>query len=519
MKKTKIVATIGPKSETPEILRKLSEAGVNIFRLNFSHGTHEEHGQKIDAIRSLNVPCAIMLDTKGPEIRTGEVRDKLFVKVGDKFTMTTEKGIYEDTGKVSVNYKDFLKDVDVGDTIVFDSGVMLAKATKKTATDIDFEVVEGQTNITTKRHINLFGKPVSLPTVTEQDWKDIDYGIEKNIDMIALSFVRTGKDVRDVKEYCAAKGHKNIQVISKIENFEATQNLDEIIEESDGIMVARGDLACEIPFSKVPAMQKKIVAMCSFYKKPVIIATQMLLSMVDNIQPTRAEVSDVANAIFDSVDAVMTSDETTKGFDPVNVINTMAKIVKDTEKEMYGCCCCNDCDEDCDCGCKEGKECTCHEDKTTKKCSKGNKGGKSSACKKDKKSCGCKNEETCGDSCDCEECTCGFGCACSGMPLLLDEYADDSDAVVIISDNVDFTNSISKLRMPIPIISFTSEETTVNNLNLVWGVRSEHLKITKDWANNVVEAEKILGKKYDFVNKYVLIFEMDGNLTIQIKEK
>lgn len=505
MKRTKIVATIGPKSESPEILKELSKAGVNIFRLNFSHGSHEEHGKKIDTIRKLKLSGAIMLDTKGPEIRTGEVRDKLFVKVGDKFTMTTEKGVYEDTGKISINYKDFLKDVNVGDTIVFDSGVMLAKATKKTKTDIDFEVVEGQTNITTKRHINLFGKPVSLPTVTEQDWKDIDFGIEKKVDMIALSFVRTGKDVKDVKEYCAAKGHKNVQIISKIENYEATQNLEDIIIESDGIMVARGDLACEIPFSKVPAMQKKIVALCSFYKKPVIIATQMLLSMVDNIQPTRAEVSDVANAVFEAVDAVMTSDETTKGVDPVNVIKTMAKIVKDTEHEIYGCCpCCRHgdciCDDDCDCGCKDDKECTCDDD-----CD-----------------CGCKDgkECTCGCSCDSDSfCSCGHDCECGNynpISLLLDEEADDADAIVVIGDNLDRVNSISKLRINKPIIAFVSDETIANNLNLVWNVKSEVISITKDWQKNTKKVKEIIEKNYAFAKKYILVFDMDGALTIQL---
>ena len=521
MKRTKIVATIGPKSESPEVLKELSKAGVNVFRLNFSHGSHEEHGKKIDTIRKLKLSGAIMLDTKGPEIRTGEGRDKLFVKVGDKFTMTTEKGVYEDTGKISVNYKDFLKDVNVGDTIVFDSGVMLAKATKKTKTDIDFEVVEGQTNITTKRHINLFGKPVSLPTVTEQDWKDIDFGIEKKVDMIALSFVRTGKDVKDVKEYCAAKGHKNVQIISKIENYEATQNLEDIIIESDGIMVARGDLACEIPFSKVPAMQKKIVALCSFYKKPVIIATQMLLSMVDNIQPTRAEVSDVANAVFEAVDAVMTSDETTKGVDPVNVIKTMAKIVKDTEHEIYGCCpCCRHgdciCDDDCDCGCKDGKECTCDDD-----CDCGCKDGKECICDDDC-DCGCKDgkECTCGCSCDSDSfCSCGHDCECGNynpISLLLDEEADDADAIVIIGDNLDRVNSISKLRINKPIIAFVSDETIANNLNLVWNVKSEVISITKDWQKNTKKVKEIIENNYTFAKKYILVFDMDGALTIQL---
>ena len=259
MKKTKIVATIGPKSESKKVLSELSKAGVNIFRLNFSHGTHEEHGKKIDAIRELGLSCGIMLDTKGPEIRTGEVRDKLFVKINDTFTMTINKGIYEDTGKISVNYKEFLKDVDVGDIISFDSGVMFAKAIKKTKTDIEFKVVNGQTNITTKRHINLFGKPVSLPTVTEQDWKDIDFGIKKKVDMIALSFVRSAKDVNEVRKYCIAKGHKNVHIISKIENFEATQNIEEIIDASDGIMVARGDLGVEVPLEKLPIIQKNMI--------------------------------------------------------------------------------------------------------------------------------------------------------------------------------------------------------------------------------------------------------------------
>ncbi len=473
MKKTKIVATIGPKSESEEILTNLSRVGVNVFRLNFSHGTHEEHGEKIDRIRALNLPGAIMLDTKGPEIRTGEVRDKVFLKVGDKFTMTTEKGIYEDTGKISVNYQDFLKDVSVGDIIVFDSGVMLAKATNKSGTNIDFEVIEGQTNITTKRHINLMGKPVSLPTVTENDWKDIDFGIEKNIDMIALSFVRNAQSIIDVKNYCASKGRPNIQIISKIENFEATQNLEEIIAESDGIMVARGDLACEIPFSKVPAMQKKIVALCAFYKKPVIIATQMLLSMVDNIQPTRAEVSDVANAIFEHVDAVMTSDETTKGFDPVNVIKVMAKIAEDTEEEIYSC----QCGEDCECGCN----------------------------KKDSN----KKEN--------EKCDCGC-CGNDGIFSILPDCTEDINAIVVVSNKAEYTNNVSTPRLNLPIFSFTSNETLKNNLHLVWGVNPILADIKEDLDSNIEMVENTLKNDFKDIKKYVLVCDVKGNLTIQIKE-
>ena len=461
MKKTKIVATISPKSGSKEMIKKLSKAGVNVFRLNFSHGIYEEHGKQINIIREADVDCAIMLDTKGPEIRTGEVRYKVFLKVGDKFTMTINGGVYEDTGKISVNYKDFIKDVNVGDVIVFDSGVMHAKAIKKTSTDIDFIVTEGQTNITTKRHINLFGKPVSLPTITEQDWKDIEFGISKDVDMIALSFVKSGKDAKSVKDYCTSKGHSNIQIISKIENFESTQNLEDIIIESDGIMVARGDLACEIPFSKVPAVQKKKIALRSYYKKPLIIATQMLLSMVENIQPTRAEVSDVANAVFEHVDAIMTSDETTKGNDPVNVINVMSKIAIDTEKEIY----CNDTDDNHD---NEFDSIVCYPSR---------------------------NE----------------------LIPAFSEYVDDADAIVVISDNPTYVNSVASMRTNLPIISFSSDKTLVNNQNLVWNTESKFIKISDDWVKNLELVSEKLEKDYKKFKNLVIIFEIDGNLTIQVR--
>ncbi|MBR2141057.1 MAG: pyruvate kinase [Rickettsiales bacterium] len=483
MKKAKIVATIGPASESTKVLKELSKAGVNVFRLNFSHGTHEEHGKKIDNIRKLGLPGAIMLDTKGPEIRTGEVRDKLFVKTGDKFTITINKGVYEDTGKISVNYKNFLKDVDVDDVISFDSGVMFAKAIKKTKTDIEFKVVNGQTNITTKRHINLFGKPVSLPTVTEQDWKDIDFGIEKKVDMIALSFVRSAEDVKEVRDYCIAKGHKHVKIISKIENYESTQNIDEIIEESDGIMVARGDLACEIPFSKVPAVQKKIIRLCNLYKKPVIVATQMLLSMTDNAQPTRAEVSDVANAIYDGADAVMTSDETTKGVNPVGCIEVMAKIVEDTEEEIYSCDCGCDCGDDCDCD----DDCDCGCD------------------------CGCGSHEIGGCHCGCRD--------TEGILTILPKYTDFIDAIVVLSDKVEYTNSVACARYDLPILSFVSNQTIANNLHLVWNTTPFVIKASKNVESSISDVEKTLKKNYkDAIETYLLVFEMNGCLTVQIRD-
>ena len=338
MKKTKIVATIGPKSESPDILQKLSDAGVNVFRLNFSHGSHEEHGAKIDTIRKLNLAGGILLDTKGPEIRTGEVRGEIDVKTGDSLTLTIDKGIYEDTNKLSVNYPEFIKDVKTGTIIVIDSGVIKAEVKEIKGNDVLCKIIAGSGKITTKRHINLMGEHVSLPTVTENDWKDIEFGIEKKVDFIALSFVRTGQDIEEVREFCKKKGHIP-HIIAKIENQEAVDNLEDIVIASDGIMVARGDLACEVNFAKVPQIQKEIMDLCFIYSKPVIVATQMLMSMVNNITPTRAEVSDVANAVYEGTHAVMTSDETTKGLYPLESIETMAEIVKvnegDFEQQEY----------------------------------------------------------------------------------------------------------------------------------------------------------------------------------------
>ena len=345
-KKTKIVSTLGPASESKEVITQLHKQGVNVFRLNFSHGNHETHGELIDRIRSCDIHgYAILLDTKGPEIRVGEVRDKLPLTIGTEFIMTIDQGVYEDTGKLSVNYDGFINDVDIGDVIVLDSGIIQAKAIEKNGHDIKFKVLDGTCDITSKRHVNLHGKKVSLETVTEQDWKDIDFGIEKKVDFIALSFVRTGNDPKKVREYCAKKG-ANIQVISKIESYEATLNLEDIVRNSDGIMYARGDLSCEIDFGVVPILQKEVCALCSYYNKPIIIATQMCLSLINNIQPTRAEVSDIGNAIFDGADAIMTSDETTKSIHPAHVIKVMSIICTETEDNLYAICTkpyCDDC--------------------------------------------------------------------------------------------------------------------------------------------------------------------------------
>ncbi|MDR2077609.1 MAG: pyruvate kinase [Rickettsiales bacterium] len=461
MKKTKIVATIGPKSDSREMLVKLSRAGVNVFRLNFSHGSQETHAVEIDTIKSLNLPVAIMLDTKGPEIRTGVVRDKVPLTIGDKFVITVDEGVYEETGKISVNYRNFVNDVDIGDVIVLDSGAMRARAIDRGGNDITFEVTDGHANITTRRHINLFGKPVSLPAVTDQDWSDIDFGLAMNIDMIALSFVRSGRDVRKVKDYCIAKGHRDVHIISKIENFESTQNIDEIILESDGIMIARGDLACEIQFSKVPAIQKKIITLCSIYKKPVIVATQMVLSMVDSIQPTRAEVSDVANAVFERADAVMTSDETAKGNYPLNTIEVMAKIASDTEEEIY--------------------------------------------------------RDSTGESIPLQKYCLGRHFSENDIIGLLPGYAKNADAIVVIGNKPEYLNSVASARINLPILSFTNSEKLRNNQNLVWNTTPILADVSDNWIKNIGVVLELMRKNYSQYKNVVIIFEIDNNLTVQIR--
>ena len=498
-KMTKIVATIGPASDSPEMIKKLYEKGVNVFRLNFSHGTHESHGKVIDTIRSLNLNAAIMLDTKGPEIRIGEIRDKVHCKIGDTFILTINEGVYEDTGKISVNYPGFIDDVDIDDVIVIDSGILQAEAIDKNDTDITFKVIEGECDITTKRHVNLHGRPVSLPTVTEQDWKDIDFGIEKKVDFIALSFVRTGDDVAEVREHCRKKG-QNIQVISKIENFESTQNLEAIIIESDGIMFARGDLSCEISFGEVPTMQKKVVSLCSYYAKPIIIATQMVISMVTNIQPTRAEVSDVGNAIFEGADAIMTSDETTKSLHPDNVIKTMAKIVRETESNVYSICEKPDCD-DCFGVLHRGRL---------------QRSGFESVnyYRKPQKAKGLQRQSSLDNKRK-------FSCTSIDMnPNLMKEniihilpfITDDIECICTIEIDDDYyAKNICASRMNIPIFAFTSDLMLSKQMNLIWNCQPKLVNgICQDLDKSVKIVDDYMIKRR--VRKYLLVCDyfVDG---------
>ncbi|MCD5414905.1 MAG: pyruvate kinase [Clostridiales bacterium] len=338
MKKTKIVCTIGPVSEQKEIFKTLVLEGLNVARLNFSHGDHEEHGKRIEMIKEvrkeLGEPVALLLDTKGPEIRTGKFKDpEVHLEEGNKFTITP-RDVMGNKTICSVTYADIANDIQVGDTILIDDGLVGLKADEIVyGTDIICTV---QNSGVVKNHkgVNLPGVKINLPALTEKDISDIVFGIENDVDYIAASFVRKASDVLSIREILEENNAEHIQIISKIENQEGMDNLDAIIEVSDGIMVARGDLGVEIPTEEIPLAQKEMIRKCNLVGKPVITATQMLDSMIRNPRPTRAEVTDVANAIFDGTDAIMLSGETAAGKYPIESVRTMANIARRTEEAL-----------------------------------------------------------------------------------------------------------------------------------------------------------------------------------------
>ncbi|NEN85767.1 pyruvate kinase [Paenibacillus elgii] len=334
MRKTKIVCTIGPSCETVEQLKKLIEAGMNVARLNFAHGEPAEHSSRIANIRQagkeLNRPIAIMIDIKGPEIRTGKLVDASYtLKQNEQVVLTTEP-ILGDGQRIPVSYSDLPKDVSVGTSILIDDGLIELKVEEIADTEIRCRILNGGV-LKARKGVNLPGVSTSLPGVTERDIEHIRFGVREGIDMIAMSFVRKAADVLEVRHLLEQYGAPDIQIISKIENMEGVDNLDEILEASDGLMVARGDLGVEIPVEDVPIIQKQMIQKCNRAGKPVITATHMLDSMQNNPRPTRAEASDVANAVFDGSDAVMLSGETASGKYPVESVATMARIAEQSE--------------------------------------------------------------------------------------------------------------------------------------------------------------------------------------------
>ncbi|WP_019536044.1 pyruvate kinase [Paenibacillus ginsengihumi] len=338
MRKTKIVCTIGPVSESLEMFKKLIEAGMNVCRLNFSHGDFEEHGNRIKNVRQacqeLGKTVAILLDTKGPEIRTGKMLDDQKIElVQDKLITLTNEEILGTSERISITYKDLYKDVKVGATILLDDGLIGLQVEDIRGTDIVCRIKNGGL-LGSKKGVNVPGVKINLPGITEKDANDIIFGIEQGVDFIAASFVRKASDVLEIREILERHNASHIQIIAKIENQEGVDNLDEILEVSDGLMVARGDLGVEIPAEDVPLVQKEMIRKCNLAGKPVITATQMLDSMQRNPRPTRAEASDVANAIFDGTDAIMLSGETAAGKYPIESVMTMARIAERAEAAL-----------------------------------------------------------------------------------------------------------------------------------------------------------------------------------------
>lgn len=337
MKKTKIVCTIGPVSETEEMLKKLISAGMNVARLNFSHGDYAEHGERISTIKKvrqeLGVPVAILLDTKGPEIRTGDFKSQeVFLTEGQEFTLTS-RDILGDDSICCISYKGLPGDVRAGDIILIDDGLVELKVQEVAGEDIRC-IVLNSGMIKKNKGINVPGIRINMPPITEKDKADIEFGIQNGVDFIAGSFVRTAEDVLAIRQVLKQHRAEHIQIISKIENREGIDNIDDIINVSDGIMVARGDLGVEVPTEELPLLQKQIIRKCNKVGKPVITATQMLDSMIRNPRPTRAEVTDIANAILDGTDAIMLSGETAAGKYPLESVETMSQIARKTEEAM-----------------------------------------------------------------------------------------------------------------------------------------------------------------------------------------
>ena len=436
-KKTKIVCTLGPASQSEETLTKLIENGLIVCRFNFSHGSHEEHKERMDIVKKvrdeLKKPVAILLDTKGPEIRTGNFADpEVFLEEGSKFIITMAD-VIGNKEMCTVSYKGLAEDVVEGDTILIDDGLVGLKVENVVGEEIHC-VVENSGIVKNHKGVNVPGVKINLPALTPKDISDIEFGITQGIDFIAASFVRKASDVLAIREVLENNNATDIQIISKIENQEGVDNLDEILQVSDGLMVARGDLGVEIPTEDIPIVQKQMIKKCNALGKPVITATQMLDSMMRNPRPTRAEVTDVANAIYDGTDAIMLSGETAAGKYPVEAVKVMAAIAKRIEETL---------------------------DYDTILRSKG------------------LNNTNVTDAISYATCTTAKSLTASG---------------IVTSTSSGYTaRMVSKFRPKTPIIAATPNERTSRQLSLSWGVYTvmcEQAENTDDLIDNSIEASK-----------------------------
>lgn len=337
MRKTKIVCTIGPACDSEETLRAMMLAGMNVARLNFSHGTHAEHQVRIDRIKKLraelDLPIAIMLDTKGPEYRIGTFENgKIELHSGDTFTFTTE-AVTGNAERVSVSYAGLAQDLEPGDTVLVNDGLIALTVTATTGTDVVCRVTAGGV-LSDRKSMSFPNKVLRQTFLSEQDKRDLLFGIENDVDFVAASFVSRRQDLVDLNGFLRANGGGDISVIAKIENQPGIDNIEDIFTECTGIMIARGDMGVEVPYEELPSIQKELIGKCRLLGKRVITATEMLESMTHNIRPTRAEIADVANAVYDGTSAVMLSGESAAGKYPVKTVQTMAEIVEETEKHI-----------------------------------------------------------------------------------------------------------------------------------------------------------------------------------------
>ena len=335
MRKTKIICTIGPASENEETLKKMCLAGMNVARLNFSHGTHEEQQKKIDLIKKvrteLNLPIAILLDTKGPEYRIRTFKDgKVHVNAGDKFTFTVDE-VEGDEKRVSVNYKGLVKDLSVGDKILVNNGLVVFEVEELRGSNANCVCLVGG-DLSNRKSMSFPNKVMTGPFLSDADKQDLLFGIQNGVDFVAASFVSNKQNVLDMRAFLDENGGADIEIIAKIENQSGVDNAEEILEACGGLMVARGDLGVEVPFVELPAIQKRLIHKCRLLGKRVVTATEMLESMIQNPRPTRAEISDVANAVYDGTSAIMLSGESAAGKYPVEAVATMAQIAERTEQ-------------------------------------------------------------------------------------------------------------------------------------------------------------------------------------------
>ena len=335
MRKTKIICTIGPASENEETLKKMCLAGMNVARLNFSHGTHEEQQKKIDLIKKvrteLNLPIAILLDTKGPEYRIRTFKDgKVHVNAGDKFTFTVDE-VEGDEKRVSVNYKGLVKDLSVGDKILVNNGLVVFEVEELKGSNANCVCLVGG-DLSNRKSMSFPNKVMTGPFLSDADKQDLLFGIQNGVDFVAASFVSNKQNVLDMRAFLDENGGADIEIIAKIENQSGVDNAEEILEACGGLMVARGDLGVEVPFVELPAIQKQLIHKCRILGKRVVTATEMLESMIQNPRPTRAEISDVANAVYDGTSAIMLSGESAAGKYPVEAVATMAQIAERTEQ-------------------------------------------------------------------------------------------------------------------------------------------------------------------------------------------